>query len=117
MSLFWTAAASLQAIPWFERVPSAAQLADGVSRGDDADAISIGSLHLDYDYTEVWTVINRMISSGSLADHHDCAKLLAATRRQVRLHGPSALDSDGQRGTTRAGSDGFDRLLGPFEPA
>ena len=97
--MFWTAAASLQAIPWFERVPSAAQLADGVSRGDDADALTIGSLRLEYDYTEVWTIINKMISAGGLADHRACAQLLAATKRQARLHGPSVLDSDGLGGT------------------
>ena len=34
VSLFWHAATEVGTAPWFEHVPSAAQLADGVSRVD-----------------------------------------------------------------------------------
>jgi hypothetical protein len=76
ISLFWVAAAAIRVTPWFERVPSKAQLADGVSRGDDSDAIAIGSIRLDFNYDGVWDTIIDVLDSGGLATDAHCKQLL-----------------------------------------
>ena len=95
ISLFWAMAAHCVARPWFERVPSDAQFADGVSRGDDTAAQYIGSKRLDFDYDEIWGIIIKIVEGGGLAnaDHRDL--MLAAVNRQRARFNLDLLDSNG----------------------
>ena len=82
ISLFWVAAAALRVSPWFERVPSKAQLADGVSRGNDAEALELGSTRLDFCYAGVWDVILEVMELGGLASDVHCKKLLTVVNAE-----------------------------------
>ena len=84
ISLFWGAAALTGVRPWFERVPSKAQLADEVSRGDDSLILTLGSRRLDFDYTGIWQVVVEMIGTGGLANHEICSRLVATVSEQRR---------------------------------
>ena len=95
ISLFWAAAAHCTTRPWFERVPSAAQLADGVSRNDDTAAQCIGSKRLDFDFDEIWGIIIDMVSAGGLADTSHRDSLLAAVNRQRARFNLELLDVNG----------------------
>jgi hypothetical protein len=95
ISLFWVAAAALQVSPWFERVPSKAQLADGVSRGNDAYAIAIGSTRLDFCYAGVWDVILEVMQNGGLATDTHCGKLLALVKEERARLAFDPLDFNG----------------------
>ena len=91
ISLFWSSAAYTDVRPWFERVPSKAQLADGVSRGDDEMLRKMGSQHLDFDYKQIWRNISDIILRGGLASHASCSELIdTVSSQRERLGLPSS---------------------------
>ena len=65
VSAFWVAAAGYTACPWFERVPSKANISDAVSRRDFAYAVDQKWRHLDFDFTRVYTLFADFVDSGS----------------------------------------------------
>jgi len=95
ISLFRAAAAVSDVRPWFERVPSKAQLADEVSRGDDTLLRNLGSRRMDFNYDKTWAIIIDMILKGGLADPSACTELLTSISRQRLRLGLPKLDSDG----------------------
>jgi hypothetical protein len=95
ISLFWSAAAVADTRPWFERVPSKAQLADEVSRGDDTMLVRMGSRRMDFNYDKVWDTVIDMVEKGGLADHNACTDMLSSISVQRMRLGLPRLDSDG----------------------
>jgi hypothetical protein len=95
ISLFWAATAVTDVRPWFERVPSKAQPADGVSRGDDTLLLGMGSRRLDFDYEKIWEIVIDMVLAGGLANHAACSELLASISLQLVSLDLPKLDSDG----------------------
>lgn len=65
VSAFWVAAAGYTACPWFERVPSKANISDAASRRDFAYAEDQKWRHLDFDFTPVYTLLADFVDSGS----------------------------------------------------
>ena len=86
ISLFWHFAASNATSPWFEHVPSAAQLADGVSRDDLTLSEAYGWGEVGLDLTEVWAVVQNVIESGSVAQqrHLEALDKAASAARKGR---------------------------------
>ena len=104
ISLFWSVAAATGVRPWFERVPSNAQLADGVSRGSDELAVELGSRKLNFVYDDFWDIIVDMVEAGGLADSTFTKRMLKAISTQRKAVGLPLLDSDGTTGTLDSGS-------------
>ena len=75
VSLFWHAAAEVLAAPFFEHVPSSAQLADKVSRNEHADALHQGWTRVDLDLDDLWDLLAEVITSGGVAQREHVAKL------------------------------------------
>ena len=65
VSAFWVAASVYTASPWFERVPSKANISDAVSKRDFAYARDQGWRRLDFDFTRVYAVLADFVDSGS----------------------------------------------------
>ena len=81
-ALFWTSAALLGSHPWFERVGTNAQLADGVSRNDFADAKRLQWKHFDADLTEVWEVVVTSVEQHVVASRAASAAIKKAVDKQ-----------------------------------
>ena len=111
ISLFWITAAALRVTPWFERVPSKAQFADGVSRGDDTDALSIGSVRLDFNYNGIWDIILDVVNSGGLASDTHCRQLLAVVGSERERLSIDPLDFNGEVLSSGSEVPMADRLL------
>jgi hypothetical protein len=62
ISLFWLTVLGLGAAPWFEHVPSDAQLADAVSRADYTEADRQGWLEIQADLDPIWELLVVAIS-------------------------------------------------------
>ena len=87
VGLFWTSAALLGSHPWFERVGTSAQLADGVSRDDFADAKRLGWKRSDADLTEVWEVVVASVEQHVVASRDAAVAIKGAVDKQRRLAG------------------------------
>ena len=82
VGLFWTSAALLGAHPWFERVGTNAQLADGVSRNDFAHAKRLQLKHFDADLTEVWEAVVTSVEQHAVASRAAAAAFKEAVDKQ-----------------------------------
>ena len=67
-SVFWATAADDGSTPWFERVSSAANPADAVSRGEFLDAWSLGAVKVEDDFGAVWPILQDAVSRHAFAD-------------------------------------------------
>ena len=65
VSAFWTTAAAKACSPWFERVTSAANLSDKISRGCFTDAERLGWRRLEFDLNYTWNTLRDLVDSGS----------------------------------------------------
>ena len=65
ISAFWVAASRYAASPWFERVPSKANISDAVSRRDFTFAEDQRWRRLNFDFTQVYTLLADFVDSGS----------------------------------------------------
>ena len=65
VSAFWVAASVYAASPWFERVPSKANISDAVSRRDFAYSEDQKWRNLNFDFTRVYTLHADFIDSSS----------------------------------------------------
>ncbi len=88
VSLFWHHAAGRMTLPWFEHVPSAAQLADGISRDDWTIPRARGWLLIQPDFTDFWDLLHDIFDSGQLATRQHVARLEDWVRVQRDLHPP-----------------------------
>jgi hypothetical protein len=82
VSLFWHAAAEFATAPWFEHVPSDAQLADGVSRGDLSLAKTHGWTHMPLEIDDLWSMVLDIIESGGIAQREHVRRLLELVKRE-----------------------------------
>ena len=64
VSLFWAAVTEKGSDPWFERVPSKANISDAISRGDDSEAAKRGWVKWDVDLTKTWQVLMNAHAGG-----------------------------------------------------
>ena len=87
VGLFWTSAALLGSHPWFGRVGTNAQLADGVSRNDFVDAKRLGWKRFNADLTEVWEVIVASVEQHVVASKNAAVAIKGAVDKQRRLAG------------------------------
>ena len=67
VGLFWCMAGILGICPWFERVPSKAQLADASSRGVCSFNSDHGWQQVDVDISPFWDALTEAVTS-----HRDC---------------------------------------------
>ena len=88
VSLFWHHSALRRTYPWFEHVPSAAQLADGVSRDDWSIPSQRGWEYIDPDFSPFWTLLNEILDSGKLATMEHVRRLEAWVQTQRATHPP-----------------------------
>ena len=88
ISLFWHYAATMRAYPWFEHVPSAAQLADGVSRDDWTIPKERNWLRISPDFEPFWDLLSDILDSGSLATADHVRRLDAWVIAQRSAHPP-----------------------------
>ena len=94
-SLLCGYAAKVGSCPWFERVASAAQVADTVSRGDLELANSQNWQEVQLDLTEIWQIVRNVIRAGAIAtDDHIEALHAAIVRARDKSAAPPA-DSGG----------------------
>ena len=56
VTMFWCAVSERQGDPWFERVPTKANISDSVSRGDRKPAKTRGWIEVEVDLREVWNL-------------------------------------------------------------
>ena len=68
--------------PWFERVPSSAQLADKVSRGDMSVANAEHWRAFRPDLEEVWSIVVDAVEREAVASLQHATAILAAVRAQ-----------------------------------
>ena len=61
MTLFDAAAVSQRACPWFERVASAANISDEVSRMDFRRAEEDGWTHCAFDFEGIWSLLDEAL--------------------------------------------------------
>ena len=94
VGLFWTSAALLGSHPWFERVGTNAQLADGVSRNDFADAKRLHWKQFDADLTEVWEVLVTSVEQHVVASRTAALAIKEAVDKQRRRAGLPVVRSD-----------------------
>ena len=88
VSAFWVAASVYTACPWFERVPSKANISDAVSRRDFTYAKDQKWRRLDFDFTRVYTLLADFVDSGSFDVEplvEDIVKDLSAQRPSLGL--------------------------------
>ena len=64
VTLFWCAVSERQGDPWFERVPTKANISDSVSRGDRKPAKTRGWIEVEVDLHEVWNLLDEGVSAG-----------------------------------------------------
>ncbi len=88
ISLFWHYAATKRTVPWFEHVPSAAQLADGVSRDDWTIPKERSWLRISPDFDPFWDLLCDILDSGSLATVDHVERLDAWIVAQRSAHPP-----------------------------
>ena len=89
LSLFWSHQASTGQDPWFERVSSAANISDSVSRDDMSEANAAGWLYIDLDLEYIWDIIIRCVHDPEYASstaHSDCVTILRP-QVDIALHG------------------------------
>jgi hypothetical protein len=91
VSLFWCHAAARQSAPWFERVESEAQLADGVSRDDWTMAAALGWLRVEPDLTPIWHIVLDAIEAGCCDPMAHVHRLEAAVLELRRAAPPVAV--------------------------
>ena len=87
VSLFWHAATEAGTAPWFEHVPSAAQLADGVSRGDRTLPEKNGWDELDLQIDDLWVLLLQILDEGGIAQWRHLRALQDITERERRRSG------------------------------
>ena len=87
VSLFWHAATEVGTAPWFEHVPSAAQLADGVSRGDRTLPEKNGWDELDLQIDDLWELLLQILDEGGIAQWRHLRALQDITERERRRSG------------------------------
>ena len=75
VSLFWHCVAEHGTSPWFEYVPSAAQVADGISRGDFDLPARQGWDIVDLGLGDVWELLAAIINEGGMAQWQHLRKL------------------------------------------
>ena len=81
ISLFWGHSAVTGTHPWFERVASEAQVADGVSRDDWSLPNACGWTCIELALDEIWRVVLRVLDDGGVASLSHIQDLAAAARR------------------------------------
>ena len=64
VTLVWAAVTSTGGAPWFERVPSKANVSDSVSRGNTEEARKRGWLEVEVDLTETWKLLISSFEAG-----------------------------------------------------
>ena len=64
VTLFWSAVTERQGDPWFERVPTKANISDSVSRGDKGTAKQRGWAEVEVDLREVWNLLDEAVGAG-----------------------------------------------------
>ena len=82
-ALFWATISDTGSCPWFERVASAAQVADGPSRGDMAWKLPGHCTTVDFDLTEIYRILGDnagLIPSDAEIKHLRAEVQLARTR-------------------------------------
>ena len=94
VGLFWTSAAPLGSHPWFERVGTNAQLADGVSRNDFGDANRLQWRHFDADLTEVWEVVVMSVEQHVVVSRTAAAAIKEAVDKQRARAGLPVIRGD-----------------------
>jgi hypothetical protein len=75
VSLFWASVAARGTAPWFEHVPSKAQLADAVSRGDLDTARERAWKGWTIDTSAIWDLIGDLVTKGGIATFDTAAEL------------------------------------------
>ena len=73
--------------PWTEHVPSAAQLADGVSRGDRTLPEKNGWDELDLQIDDLWELLLQILDEGGIAQWRHLRALQDITERERRRSG------------------------------
>ena len=75
IALFWMSTLNQGVAPWLEHVPSAAQLADEVSRGDTTLADDEGWIERKFELEPVWRLRLETIKAG-VPTSYDAAKAM-----------------------------------------
>ena len=91
VGLFWIMSGILGISPWFERVPSKAQLADAPSRGVLSFGKNLGWRRLDFHLEPLWEAISNAIQEGRDCDVSAARHILslaADIRASVGLSSP-----------------------------
>ena len=73
--------AKINAIPWLERVSSADNISDAVSRWDFELVRKAGWHQVDLDFTPLWTALMRVASEPCLASPERATEVLAAAEQ------------------------------------
>jgi len=84
VSAFWATAAAHASSPWFERVSSAANIADAISRGVFDDAARLGWRRLHLDLGATWQALANFIDSGSFNVAHVAKGICRDLDRQLQ---------------------------------
>ena len=82
IALYWLAAMEVDALPWFERVPSAAQLADCPSRGGQAVASRLGTRAVVLRATPMIEFVSAIAKAERSPSRDDARKLLEIASRE-----------------------------------
>ena len=64
VTLFWCSVTDKEGDPWFERVPSKANLSDAISRGDEEEARRQGWTKLEVDLRSIWAILMKLTKVG-----------------------------------------------------
>ena len=100
VSIFWHAATEVGTAPWFEHVPSATQLADGVSRGDRTLPERNGWTELNLQIDDLWELLLQILDEGGIAQWRHLRALQDITNTSVG----GLEDDSGARGSRPAAS-------------
>ena len=87
VSIFWHAATEVGTVPRLEHVPSAAQLADGVSRRDRTLPEKNGWDKLDLQIDDLYELLLQILDEGGIAQWRHLRELQDITERERRRSG------------------------------
>ena len=85
--LFWHAATKVRRAPSFEHVPSAAQLAGGVSRGDSTWPEKNGWDELDLQIDDPWELLLQILKQCGIAQWQHLRAIQDITERERQRSG------------------------------
>ena len=88
VSLFWGCVTEAGSAPWFEHVPSKAQLADAVSRQDWVLAKSENWLRIEPDFDGLWDIVADISAHHPVATPQHIQRVRRWAREQRERHPP-----------------------------